>query len=250
MIIIPDTQTKPGIPVKHLEAIGNYIAEKEPDVIAHMGDHWDMPSCSQYEAKNTKYWHSPDRTYKQDLWAGNHCMDLLTRPIIHKMARSKWKPDRHFFKGNHENRIDRAVYADPALEGMLDCSQLNLGFWQVHEFLKVVELHGILFSHYFVNQRSLKKNVLSGTMDNRLNVLKQSFVMGHQQGRLWGSQWTPDGREIIGLVAGSCYQHDEDYMPAFQGNHYWRGIVVLNEVRDGRYDPCFVSLNFLLKRYV
>lgn len=250
IIAIPDTQQKPGVPTRYLRAIGNYIAEKEPDVIAHLGDHWDMPSLSSYENKNTAYWDAPDRTYKHDIWTANAAMDELLEPILAKKARSKWDPDMHFFLGNHENRVERAVWADPALKGTLDLDQLNLHHWKVHPFLKVVELDGILFSHYFVNQKSLKKNVLSGTIDNRLNCIKQSFVMGHQQGRLWGSQWTPEGREIIGLVAGSCYEHDEDYMPAFQGNHYWRGIVVLNEVRDGQYDPCFVSLNFLKRRYL
>lgn len=53
----------------------------------------------------------------------------------------------------------------------------------------------------------------------------------------------------MGLAAGAFYQHDEDYMPSFQGNHYWRGIIVLNEVRQGTYDPMFVSLNYLLEKY-
>jgi hypothetical protein len=35
-----------------------------------------------------------------------------------------------------------------------------------------------------------------------------------------------------------------------QGNHYWRGIVVLHEVNDGCFDEMFVSLDFLKKRYL
>jgi hypothetical protein len=35
-----------------------------------------------------------------------------------------------------------------------------------------------------------------------------------------------------------------------QGNHYWRGIVVLHEVVDGCFDEMFVSLKFLKDRYL
>jgi hypothetical protein len=66
---------------------------------------------------------------------------------------------------------------------------------------------------------------------------------------MWGTQWTVDGRELCGLVAGAFYQHDEDYLGE-QGNQYWRGIVVKNEVRNGTYDPCWVSLKYLLSHYL
>jgi hypothetical protein len=51
-----------------------------------------------------------------------------------------------------------------------------------------------------------------------------------------------------GLVAGSFYIHDEDYKGP-QGNEHWRGIIVKHEVENGTYDPMFVSLNYLCKRY-
>jgi len=43
-LVIPDTQAKPGAPTKHLEWIGRYILDRRPDVVVHLGDHWDMPS--------------------------------------------------------------------------------------------------------------------------------------------------------------------------------------------------------------
>ena len=43
-MIIPDTQVKSGGKVDHLRWAGHYAADKKPDVIVHLGDHWDMPS--------------------------------------------------------------------------------------------------------------------------------------------------------------------------------------------------------------
>ena len=49
-LVIPDTQIKPGVPTNFLAWIGQYIVEKRPDVVVHLGDHWDMPSLSSYDS--------------------------------------------------------------------------------------------------------------------------------------------------------------------------------------------------------
>ena len=51
-----------------------------------------------------------------------------------------------------------------------------------------------------------------------------------------------------GLVCGACYLHDEDNKGP-QGNYHWRGIIVKHEVSNGAYDPMFVSLNYLCRKY-
>ena len=45
-LVIPDTQVKPDFHIEHLEWAGQYAVDKKPDVIVHLGDHWDMPSLS------------------------------------------------------------------------------------------------------------------------------------------------------------------------------------------------------------
>ena len=74
--------------------------------------------------------------------------------------------------------------------------------------------------------------------------------MGHQQTLQYGVQYLTDGSCRQGLVAGSFYQHDEPYMGE-QGNaSHWRGMVMKNEVENGSYDPCFLSIDYLLDRWV
>lgn len=243
-VVIPDCQVKPGVPTDHLEAAGNYIADKRPDVIVHLGDHWDMPSLSGYEKKGSAYWEG--KRYAADVEAGNEAMERLCAPI----RRAKgYRPRRIFCMGNHEQRIERALNAEPTLIGTIGYEDLGLHGWDVQEFLRPIVVDGVSYAHYFVNPQSLTKNVLGGTMDNRLNKLKRSFVMGHQQTRMWGTQWTGDGHELMGLVCGAFYAHDEDYLGP-QGNAYWRGIVFLHEVHAGRYDPSFISLDYLTREWL
>ena len=43
-LVIPDTQVKPGVCVNHLNALGHYILDQQPDTIVMLGDWADMPS--------------------------------------------------------------------------------------------------------------------------------------------------------------------------------------------------------------
>lgn len=252
-VFIPDTQVRAGVPTNHLTALANYLIELKPDVIVHAGDHWDMPSLSSYEKKGSKYFH--DKSYQQDIDAGNEAMRLLVDPIVRERERiasnkkKKWSPRLVFTKGNHEDRVRRAAHEDPVMEGTVTQEHFYLDPWEVHEYLTPVSIDGILYCHLFQNPQSLVRGALSGTMTNRLNKVKQSFTQGHQQILDWGQQYTSNGRRIIGLVAGAFYQHEEDYMGP-QGTNYWRGIVYKHEVRDGEYDPMFVSLNYLLREWL
>lgn len=244
-VVIPDCQVRPGVPTSHLEAAGNYIADKRPDVIVHLGDHWDFPSLSSYEDKGSAYFH--DKSYKEDVEAGNAAMARLLAPV---RARKGYRPRLVFCMGNHEHRVERAVHANPVLKGAIGYQDLALEAWEVRKYLHPVVIGGVHYCHLFHNPQSLMGAILGGNIDNRLNKLKHSFTMGHQQVRLWGSQYTGEGREIMGLVCGSFYQHHEDYRGPQSNKHHWRGIIHKHEVSGGRYDPSFISLKYLLKRWL
>ena len=254
-IYIPDVQLKPGVPMSHLEAAGNYVVDKRPDIVILAGDWWDMHSLSEYDKQKGEF-HS--RRYKDDIEAGIEGMERFMFPIWRhnkRQARNRkkqYKPRFVFTTGNHEFRVDRAVEKDLILEGVIsrDDFQLEKFGIEVYDFLEIVTLDGVQYSHYFVNPHSAKKNVIGGSIENCIKNVGHSFTMGHQQGRKYGSLHFGDGTERHGLIAGSFYQHDEGYMGP-QGNpSHWRGIVMKNEVKDGKYDPCFISLEYLLKEWL
>jgi hypothetical protein len=75
-----------------------------------------------------------------------------------------------------------------------------------------------------------------------------SCVAGHQQGKQIAYGKRADGKSICGIIAGSYYQHDEDYMDQLSNTH-WRGLLVMNEVEDGQFDELFLSINYLKAKY-
>lgn len=247
-VVIPDTQVKPGVPVDNLRWIGLYIADKRPDVVVHLGDHWDMPSLSSYD-KGKKAMEG--RRYRADVDAGNEGMALLNAGIesgIEKSRRGKrkvWKPRRILLRGNHEERIMRAANSDAAFDGTIGYHDLLSPGWEVHDFLEPVEVDGVVFAHYFANRGTGKP--LGGMASTRLKQLGHTFIQGHQQVLEVATRFVLD-RQQWGIVAGAAYLHDEEYL-GYQGNYHWRGIIRLVSVDDGSFDPMFISLDSLCRRY-
>jgi hypothetical protein len=75
-----------------------------------------------------------------------------------------------------------------------------------------------------------------------------SCVAGHQQGKQVAYGKRADGQSICAIIAGSYYQHNEDYMDKLSNSH-WRGLLVLNEVQDGHFDELFLSMDYLRRKY-
>ncbi len=232
--------------------MGKYIADKRPEVIVHLGDHWDMPSLCSYDKGKKRDFNS--RRVLADIKAGNEGLDLLMAPIGEYNAqrrRSKeklYRPRLVMLRGNHEHRIERAIDESPNLEDLLGYHLFNdiEHGWEVHNFLDVVDIDGVSYSHYFYNPMTGRP--YGGAMGTRLKNVGFSFTMGHQQGKDQAERFLSDGTVHRGLVVGSCYLHDEDYKGP-QGNEHWRGIIMKHEVRDGNYDLMEVSLRYLEQRY-
>lgn len=99
--------------------------------------------------------------------------------------------------------------------------------------------------HYFVSG-VLGRPIT--TANALLTKCHQSCIAGHQQGKQIAYARKADGSSITGMIVGSAYLHEENYL-GYQGNRHWRGIVVLNEVHDGQFDELFVSMNYLQNKY-
>lgn len=244
-LIIPDTQVRKGVRIDHLSRVGQYAAEKRPDVIVHLGDHWDFPSLSSYDKGKKSF---EGRRYADDIAAGNKALGLLEAPILEAIENSggSWNPRLVLLRGNHEQRLLRAIENDAVLEGTIGYHDFADENWETHDFLNVVWIDGIAYSHYFANKMS-GRPYGGQSIDTRLKTIGHSFTMGHQQTLMVGCRPTLGGMQW-GLVAGNCYQHDEGYRGP-QANDEWRGIVMKNDVTQGAYDPMLISLDYLKRRY-
>lgn len=251
-MMLPDMQVTPDAPTDHLEWIGYYIVEQKPDVIVDIGDFADMESLSTYDRGKRDF---EGRRYIKDIDCARRAMERLLGPLNEynrkcvMTGQPKYTPELHLTLGNHEHRIHRAIEDDARLDGTLGLN--DLGYedfgWKVYPFLSVAILDGIHYSHFFSNPMS-GRPYGGQSIDTRLKNVGFSFSQGHQQTLMTGQRFLNNGQRIRGLVAGSCYLHDEDYRGP-QSNGEWRGILFKHEVRHGEYDLMEVSLDFLCRRY-
>jgi len=237
------------VPTRHIEALGNYIEEKRFEKIIVAGDWWDMPATSNF---NTAHEQEGLRVL-DDIDSGNRAMNLLWRAVNNANKRAstnhkkRYYPEKHFLFGNHEVHLERLWDKDPRLQGLIGYRSLALNGFKTYPFLKVVDIDGILYSHYFCNPMSGRP--WGGMIETRIKNVGQSFTQGHAQSFKYGELEVSNGRIRFGLVAGSFYMHDEKFKGP-QGNNHWRGVIVKNDVHDGQYDIMKISLDYLLRKYL
>ena len=250
IMVVPDTQVKPNGTVDHLNWAGQYAVDKKPDVIVHIGDHWDMPSLSIYDVGKKSF---EGRRYADDIAAGIKGMEAFLAPIreeqqkLIEQKRKRWNPRLVFTLGNHEQRIERAIESDAKLDGLIGYDDLKLEEmgWEVYGFLDTVTICGVVFSHYFT----------SGVMGRPVSSAKlmlqkkmMSCVMGHVQDREIAYARRADGTHVTGLFAGIFSQHAESYLTP-QTNGSWSGIWMLHNVNNGSFMEQPVSLELLRRKY-
>lgn len=234
----------------HFSWAGAYAVEKRPDAIVFIGDHWDMPSLSSYDKGKKSF---EGRRYTKDIDAGRTAMALFMAQILQEQERLRrnkeklWRPRLIFCLGNHEERIARAINSDAMLEGLISYKDFGLEQWgfEVYDFLEVCVIDGVAFSHYFPSGAMLRPVTSARAL---LTKKHMSCIMGHVQDRDIAFASKADGSGMTAIFVGVFYQHNEDYLGK-QGNNSWRGVWMLNDVKNGSFDEMPVSLNYLRMKY-
>lgn len=253
ILVIPDTQRRPdnvqvNTPLDH--ALGNLIVKERPDVVVHIGDHWDMPSLSTYDMPKNNRRTIDGREVAADVDAGCESMERVLAPLRDLQKRqgdSKhrvYRPRMVFTLGNHEERILRF----PELRGLVGIGDMFAGTpWEVYDYLEPVTFGGVEFVHYAAN--ALSGRPFGGSAEYRLNKTKMSVVQGHEQTFKYAMEFLNNGRALSFLVGGACYLHDEPYKGP-QGNNHYRGAFILHDVKDGVYDLEQVSCARMMREYL
>lgn len=246
IFVLPDVQAKPGVDFSYLRRLGQYVLDKRPDVVVCIGDFADMCSLSSYDKGRRGY---EGRRYRTDIVASHAAMTAFMGPINehNSAAAVPYEPDQELFLGNHEFRIERATQVDPMLDGTLSIGDLKYeeAGWRVRDFLEVGVIEGVAFSHYFVTGVAGRAASTAAAMLRKTNM---SCVAGHQQGRQIAYATRADGSTLTSIIAGSCYEHNEDYLGP-QGNKHWRGAFMMHEVRGGSFDEMWLSLDYINDKY-
>lgn len=251
-LVLFDTQVRPEISLEYLRWMGECIVKELPDVIVIIGDHADMPSLSSYDKGKRS---AENKRYKADIEAAIKGMETLLAPLrkLQQQQRDSgtpvYNPRIVITLGNHEDRINRYVNDHPEMHGHIGIHDLKyeeMGL-EVVDFLTPINIDGVNYCHYFQNVMTGKP--LGGTAGNMLKTIGESFTMGHRQILdVHTRTLQSSGARQWAVICGSSYVHDEHYK-GVQGNKHWRGVMLCKGVRNGSYDPSFISMDELEKEF-
>ena len=122
-IIIPDPHAHYQHHNKRALWAGALIADVQPDVVVMMGDLHDMPRLSGYDRGKKCFQGS---TYRADIETG---LDFNEKLWHHPRKRKRKLPRRVALRGNHEQRIERAIQISPELDGAIGYNDLQWERW-------------------------------------------------------------------------------------------------------------------------
>lgn len=245
IVIIPDSHAVPGHDNRRFDWLGRFIADIKPDIVVDIGDMFDMPSLSAYEGAAKKA--VDGRTYAADIGAGLEAQDRIKQPL--RLAKRRL-PRFVRCLGNHENRISKALAADPTLRGTVGLEDLQSEYfgWEEYPFLERVELEGIQFCHYFpsgvMGRPIAGENAAKGLIHKNMT----SCVQGHSHLFDYAVRSSTTGKRSFGLVVGCYVEETLDWADAT--SYLWHsGVVLLSNVDSGYGDLTHIGLKTLQQSY-
>ena len=243
-LIIPDSHAHPQYSNKRYDWLGKLILDIKPDVVVNLGDMADMASLCSYDKGKKSH---EGKRYTADCNVAAEASDRIWHPT--RIAKRKFPGRRVLTVGNHENRIDRATELQAELSGVLSLSDLGYDRdWEVIPFLEPIEIDGVYYAHYHTS--GVMGKPISGEHPAYSLVTKRhvSCVQGHTHALDYCRRNRPDGRHIIGLVAGCYIDYNAEY--AGNANGMWtKGVSILHDVQEGVFDFEFIGLDRIRKAY-
>lgn len=253
ILCIGDAHAVPKVSNRRFDWLGRLILDLQPDTIIDMGDWEDMESLCSYDRGKKSF---EGRRIKDDFDISVDASERTFGRIRKynntraKRKKKQYNPEIFRLGGNHtEGRIKRMLEASPEFEGTYGLENLEYGRWNdtYVPFLSPLEIEGIVFSHYFYNKDS-RYSPASVTALLKMNLM--SCAMGHNHVRGFEEMVRPDNKRMCGLFTG-CYLDPDDFNAEYAGpqNKWWSGLVMLHGVKDGYFDPEFLNVNEVKRRY-
>ncbi len=248
LLVIGDSHADPDEPNWRYDALGRFIVDHKPSIVVDIGDWWSFNSLAS-QAKgyeNERYW--------RDVEAGVDAMARVNHQIddYNKGSKRPYKPRKVRTLGNHEDRIDRCVADLPhqlaGIMGVHDLMSAEFG-WEEHPFLEPVLIQNVSFAHYFVSG-TLSRPI--GGETPAYTLMRKglgSAVQGHDHLLDFCDRWSVKGEAIMTAHAGCFFEHDFDWAGKQANRMYRRGLLLLNNLENGSFDPEWWGMDRVMERY-
>jgi UDP-2,3-diacylglucosamine pyrophosphatase LpxH len=240
--------------LERFNVASSFIVDKKPDYIIIMGDFLTLNCLSAWDKDKRKKMEG--RRYSKEIAAGNDALDRLHSEIIkynkqkRKNKEKQYKPTLIFLEGNHSERLRRYLDYDPTFDGHVSIEKdlrLKERGYQFIPYREYYYVNKIGFTHIPFN----KSGPISGVDITRKAqmVTISSVVFGHTHEQHLShihKEGMPHLQDTYNC--GCFFDKKEDYVQGCVTN-YWRGLTLLNNWKEGRFDVDSYSLGRLERMY-
>ena len=199
------------------------IEDIKPSIFIMGGDNMDFNTISTYNRNKPKLVEGSriGKDYK------NFASDILI-PLNNVLS---YGCDKYFLYGNHEERIDRLIEAEPKLEGLIEIeNNLDLSGWTIKKYKDVLKLGHMHFSHgLYWNKYHAYKTV---------TIYQKNIFYGHVHNPQSYTSISPiDSLPKQGVSVGCMCSLNPEYRKD-EPNHWVNQFMVFYIMSDGtfRYD--------------
>lgn len=238
-LVVGDVHISAGQDLTRAKLLGRAIDDLRPQRVVFIGDLMTFDSLSAWDKDKRKKMEG--RRYQKDIDAGKRFLALLDDNGGHKCK------DYILTEGNHEDRLWRYLDLQPLFEGAVDYREdLGITHWTHVPYKEHFNYKGVHFTHVPINESG--KPVGGVNACNRsLAIYQHSVVFGHTH-KLASVAVHRHGSAHLNqaLNVGCFFEHIDDYALG-SITSYWRGIVLLDHYKVGRFNWSPISLGKLRK---
>lgn len=255
-LILPigDAHVSDNQDLSRFNLLGQFILETRPAVIVLMGDFLTL-NCLSFWDRNKRR-KMEGKRYNLEINAGNEALDRMLSPMQRLQNRQRkikakmYKPELVYLMGNHEERLVRYLDSDPTFDGLVSIED-DLKLWDrgftVVPYRAYYEVGGIHLTHIPFNKvreiasvnicRAAEQVCVGSTVFGHTHEFSVSNV--HRAGQTHLQQL---------LNCGCFFEETEEYAQGHLIN-YWKGICLLDNYDEGRFDIDTYSLGHLRRLY-
>lgn len=238
-LVVGDVHVSAGQDLSRGKLLGLAIADLRPNRVVFIGDLLTFDSLSAWDKDKRKKMEG--RRYQKDIDAGKRFLGLMMD------NGGKHCDDYILTEGNHENRLWRYLDVQPLFDGAVDYRKdLDIEHWTHVPYKEHYVHRGVYFTHVPINEAG---NPVGGdtACKRALSIYQHSVVFGHTH-KLASVAVHRTGSAHLNqaLNVGCFFEHIDDYALGSLTS-YWRGIVLIDHYKTGRFNWSPISLGKLRK---
>lgn len=236
-LVVGDVHCAPKQDLSRATLLGKAIKELKPNRVVYIGDFLNFDSLSAWDKDKRKKMEG--RRYQLDIESGHEFLDRVDREL------DDYVPEWIFIEGNHEDRLWRYLDGQPLFDGAVDYRKdLGINHWK-HIPYKEHYLHkGVYFTHVPINEAG-KPVTGASACARSLAIYQHSVIFGHTH-KLASSSVHRHGASHLNqaLNVGCYFDHIDDYALG-SVTSYWRGLVLIDHYKTGRFNWSPISMGKL-----